>query len=217
MTSDDTGWFRKAFALEANVRRTGSNDDLVFDFAPVMSGYGWVFPKGDHVNIGLYSQDQNEKLNRSRLSDYIAKRFGDDVEAENFVGQHAGFGASQHNVENDRVFLVGDAGGFVDLLTGEGIYGAVISGQAAASSICFELDKKTTAKAAFIDLTANLRKNLHVAERVAASFYANPERGFRAMKTPLLRNTILKSYADGYNLSGLVRVSRRILPPRAGA
>jgi geranylgeranyl reductase family protein len=216
MTSDDTGWFRKAFALEANVRRTGSNDDLVFDFAPVMSGYGWVFPKGDHVNIGLYSQDQNEKLNRSRLSDYIAKRFGDDVEAEHFVGQHAGFGASQHNVENDRVFLVGDAGGFVDLLTGEGIYGAVISGQAAASAICFELDKKTTAKAAFIDLTANLRKNLHVAERVAASFYANPERGFRAMKTPLLRNTILKSYADGYNLSGLVRVSRRILP-RPGA
>jgi geranylgeranyl reductase family protein len=211
MTSDG-GWFRTAFAIEANVRRDAQKDDLVFDFAPVMAGYGWVFPKRDHVNVGLYSMDKNEKLNRSHLSAYIAKRLGVDSKAENFVGQHAGFGAAQHRVESDRVFLAGDAGGFVDLLTGEGIYGAVISGQAAAAAILAELDKKATAKHTFIHLTENLRQNLQIAERIAMSFYANPQRGFRAMKTPLLRSAILKGYADGLDLAALVQKGRRVLP-----
>jgi geranylgeranyl reductase family protein len=211
MTSD-TEWFRTAFAIEANVRRDAQTEDLVFDFAPVMAGYGWVFPKRDHVNIGLYSLDKDEKLNRSRLSAYIAGRFGSDATAESFVGQHAGFGAARHRLENARIFLVGDAGGFVDLLTGEGIYGAVISGQAAAAAIVSALDEKVSARQTFIRLTKNLRENLHVAERIAMSFYASPQRGFRAMKTPVLRSAILKGYADGLDLASLVRKARRVLP-----
>lgn len=208
MTSDGA-WFRTAFAIEANVRRHALKNDLVFDFAPVMAGYGWVFPKRDHVNIGLYSMDKSEKLDRARLSAYIGQRFGVEAKAENFVGQQAGFGAAQHRVENTRAFLVGDAGGFVDLLTGEGIYGAVISGQAAAVAILAELDKKATAKRTFIHRTENLRQNLQIAERLAVSFYTNPQRGFRAMKTPLLRGAILKGYADGLDLAGLVEMARR--------
>ncbi|QNI32050.1 NAD(P)/FAD-dependent oxidoreductase [Alloacidobacterium dinghuense] len=210
MTSD-AGWFRTAFAIEANVKRDSHKEDLVFDFAPVLAGYGWVFPKRDHINVGLYSMDKDEKLNRSRLSAYIAQRFGNDAKAENFVGQHAGFGAAQHRVEKNRVFLIGDAGGFVDLLTGEGIYGAVVSGQAAAAAIVAELERNAAAKETFVQLTASLRKNLQIAERIAGSFYANPQRGFRAMKTPLLRSAILKGYADGLDLSPLVETARRVL------
>jgi geranylgeranyl reductase family protein len=205
MTSRDDSWFRTAFAIEANVPRDAQKEELVFDFAPVMAGYGWVFPKRDHINVGLFSLDKDEKLNRGRLAAYIARRFGDDAKAEKFIGQHAGFGAAHHRVENERVFLVGDAGGFVDLLTGEGIYGAVVSGQAAAAAIVAELEKKATAKEIFIRLTESLRQNLHIAERIAASFYANPQRGFRAMKMPLLRGVIVRSYANGYDLAGLVQ------------
>jgi geranylgeranyl reductase family protein len=215
MTSDG-GWFRTAFAIEANVRRDAQKDDLVFDFAPVMAGYGWVFPKRDHVNVGLYSLDKNEKLNRSRLSAYVASRFGSDAKADNFVGQHAGFGAAQHRIENKCIFLAGDAGGFVDLLTGEGIYGAVISGQAAAAAIISELEQKAPARQTFINLTESLRNNLQIAERTAVSFYANPQRGFRAMKTPFLRSAILKGYADGLDLSVLVQTARRMLPNHRG-
>jgi len=212
----DGGWFRTAFAIEACVPRDAVQDDLVFDFAPVMAGYGWVFPKRDHVNVGLFSFDRDEKLNRSRLSAYIAQRFGEGAQAEKFIGQHAGFGAAQHRVENERVFLVGDAGGFVDLLTGEGIYGAVVSGQAAAAAVLADLEKKATAKETFIRQTENLRKNLHIAERAAASFYANPQRGFSAMKMPLLRSAILKSYADGLDLGAIVQMARRLIPANRG-
>jgi len=210
--TSDAAWFRTAFAIEANVRRDAQKDDLVFDFAPVMSGYGWVFPKREHVNVGLYSLDKDERLNRNRLSAYIAQRFGEAVKAENFIGQHAGFGAAQHRVENDRIFLIGDAGGFVDLLTGEGIYGAVVTGQAAAAAIISELGKKAPATQTFIDLTEGLRQNLKIAENAAVSFYANPQRGFRAMKIPLLRSAILKGYAEGLDLARVVQTARRILP-----
>jgi flavin-dependent dehydrogenase len=56
---------------------------------------------------------------------------------EQVTGQYLGIGAGASVKPDlrDRVFLVGDAGGFVDALTGEGIYGALLSGQAAASAI----------------------------------------------------------------------------------
>ncbi len=88
----------------------------------------------------------------------------------------------------------------------------MISGQAAAGAILAELAEKKSAKEAFIRLTKDLRSNLRIAEHIAVSFYADPKRGFRAMKTPILRSAALKSYADGLNLAGLTRIMRRILP-----
>jgi geranylgeranyl reductase family protein len=176
------GWFRKGLALEANLRRDAGRDELVFDFAPVANGYGWIFPKRDHVNVGLYSMSREGALNRERLVDYISQRFGTAASAENYLGQYLGFGAAQHRVEEGRVFLVGDAGGFVDPLTGEGIYGAVVSGQAAAAAINAELQEGKMAWEMFSCLTEGLRQNLSIAERAANSFYAEPARGLGAMK-----------------------------------
>lgn len=207
----DAAWFRKGLAIEVDVRRNASGDDLVFDFAPVAQGYGWVFPKRDHVNVGLYSIDSDEALSRGRVAAYVAHRFGAEAKVEKFIGQYVGFGAAQFQERAGRVLLVGDAGGFVDPLTGEGIYGAITSGQAAAEAICKALNE-SAAFDLFLRLTSALRQNLRIAERVAVSFYSNPERGFRAMRTPLLRSAILKSYADGFNLSGLIHIARRNQP-----
>src|SRR5580700_3836794 len=47
-------WFWRGFALEARVYPiNGDGSELIFDFAPVRKGYGWVFPKHDHLNVGL--------------------------------------------------------------------------------------------------------------------------------------------------------------------
>ena len=72
----DAPWFRTGLAIKANIYRDARNDDLVFDFAPVASGYGWIFPKRDHVNIDLYRIDPSKHLSRDRLADYIVHRFG---------------------------------------------------------------------------------------------------------------------------------------------
>ncbi|MGA7523319.1 MAG: geranylgeranyl reductase family protein [Acidobacteriaceae bacterium] len=210
-------WFRRGFAMEAQVFPAGDDlADLVFDLAPVQHGYGWIFPKGDHVNVGLYTASAEEKLDRSRLSRYIGDRFG-AVSAEAATGQFLGFGAEDAPVHAGRVFLVGDAGGFADPLTGEGIYGAIASGQAAAAAIQAGVKGRQPAYRAFAALTAPLRQDLRLSASGARWFYGNPDLGFRALTSPVFRGAIINAYANGTRIAALANAVRRFARAFAAA
>lgn len=212
----EPSWFWRAFALEANVPvPDASSHELIFDFATVRDGYGWIFPKGDHVNVGLYSYSPDEKIDRTRLASYIQERFG-DVTAEDVIGQYAGFGAGDHQVEATKIFLVGDAGGFVDPLTGEGIYFAIVSGQAAAQAIHADLRSGIAAHLGFRMATEKLRADLAVSTSGARWFYGHLDQGYRFLSMPLLRSAAVRAFADGVNISKLalrVRKMTRQRPP----
>ncbi len=212
LTDGGKGWFWRAFALEAVVPiAAAAEQELVFDFAPIRDGYGWVFPKGDHVNVGLYSYAPEEKIDRARLAAYIHRRFG-TVSAEDMIGQYAGFGAAQHRILPTRTFLVGDAGGFVDPLTGEGIYFAIASGQAAAEAIEADLKSETTAYERFAQITAKVRADLAVTTSGARWFYSNLDQGYRILSLRLLQSTVLNAFAKGFNPARLAARVRRLLP-----
>src|SRR5262249_13957242 len=49
------GWSFNGFAIELDCVYPGRKVDLEFDFGVVDGGYGWLFPKRDHVNIGLFT------------------------------------------------------------------------------------------------------------------------------------------------------------------
>ena len=294
----DTSWFRTGFAIEANVpySATGRAFPLVFDFAPVPGGYGWLFPRNDHVNVGLYtagpwesdseaqrgaehgSREQERSpslhtsasplstgrssapdapapaehrsaiaaasgpaigpasgpaigpaiLDRAALAGYIAARCGTSVH-ERAVGQYLGFGAASYSPGQGRVLLAGDAAGFVDPLTGEGIYGAIASGQAAAAAIDaslggpgsrshplrrHQLRSHRDAALLYQAGLSRLQADLGVAERAARRFYAQPARGFKWMQMPLVRQAVVYSYSEGASLELLSRSidgARRIL------
>ncbi len=221
-------WYARGFALEAMVPYTAlpaklpagdAADDLVFDFSPIAGGYGWLFPKGDHVNVGIghFVPNSNgkdrpggkvaEKVTRTLLSQYARQKLGIDLAAIHaFVtGQHLGLGGHAY-VPRGRVLLAGDAAGLVDPLTGEGIHSALVSGQAAAAAILetfaslsaiAEGDLLHPTAAAYARHLAPLQETLAFSHRAARSFYATPERGFKVMRTPILRNLVLKTYADG--------------------
>lgn len=182
-------WFRRGFALEAKVYpEDGRGSALIFDFAPVRQGYGWVFPKSDHLNVGLgvYNDSGVEKLDRPRLESYIRERFG-SARAEHVTGQYLGFGAENAPPAQGRVFLIGDAGGFADALTGEGIHGAIASGQAAARAIEGELRGGMRAEQAFAERTVQLRQDLQLSTSGARWFYGNLDLGYRALTAPVFR------------------------------
>jgi geranylgeranyl reductase family protein len=213
--SENDTWFWRAFALEANVRLPGaSSQELVFDFACIRDGYGWIFPKGDHINIGLYSYASDEKIDRDRLAGYIRARYG-DVMGEDVIGQYAGFGAAQHTISATKIFLVGDAGGFVDPLTGEGIYFALVSGQAAAEAILSALGSTVPAHVSFAQNTAKLRADLAITTSGARWFYGNLDRGYRFLSMPLLRGMAVRAFAMGANLSSLAMRVRKLAAVRS--
>jgi geranylgeranyl reductase family protein len=203
-------WLRRGFAVEAAVRTgTGEAAGLSFAFDAVGQGYAWVFPKRDHLNVGLYTESPAEKIDRTRLLAWISGRFGGGASVEHVTGQHLGFGAESAPAAEGRVFLAGDAGGFADPLTGEGIFGAVASGQAAAAAIDAALRRGARAAEVFAQQTAQLRRDLRLSATGARWFYANLDAGFRALTTPLLRGAVIDAYANGTKIAGLAHAVRR--------
>jgi len=201
-------WFSQGFALEVKTAMPRGEIDLTFDFAAVPGGYGWIFPKGDHLNVGIYAPSSATGLTRDRLLSYVSQRVK-TATLDGVIGQYLGIGAGGCETEyvqpemRDRVLLVGDAGGFVDPLTGEGIYGALLSGQAAASAILSERRGEGTAVDAFAAGLNDYRQTLRFSVRAAAAFYANPARGFRAMRVPFVRRSLVKTYTHGLNIKSL--------------
>ncbi|MGH3135937.1 MAG: geranylgeranyl reductase family protein [Gaiellaceae bacterium] len=101
----------------------------------VPGGYGWVFPKGNHANLGVGGWlDEGPRL-REHL-DRLARVHGLDPDALTDVRGHRlpmrRLGAP---AARGRVLLVGDAAGLVDPLSGDGIYEAFVSGRLAAEAI----------------------------------------------------------------------------------
>jgi geranylgeranyl reductase family protein len=217
----DAPWYAKGFALEATVPYSSlpatlpagdAPHDLVFDFAPIPGGYGWLFPKGDHINIGVGafapsdSDAALKQVTRQLLLDYTARKLG-VATLEHITGQYLGMGGERY-VPSGRVLLVGDAAGLVDPLTGEGIHSAVVSGQAAAAGV---LEGASDVAAAYARHLRPLQETLAFSHRAAKAFYREPERGFRAMRLPVLRSLILKTYADGLPQTRLLTALSRLV------
>jgi geranylgeranyl reductase family protein len=223
LTDPAPAWLRRGFALEANVKiDPAAAPPLTFDFAPVRGGYGWLFPRHDHVNVGLYVYEAGRAhgLDRDALADYIEAR-SHTRDFYGFTGQFLGLGAGEHSSSAKRVLLVGDAGGFADPLTGEGIYGAIASGQAAAAAILDATQHATMpgtiASVAFARRTARLRGDLRVATAAARSFYAAPSRAFRLLGYMPVRQAAIQTFSHGSSITALaagVRTLARLLPER---
>jgi flavin-dependent dehydrogenase len=231
--STEPPWYKRGFALEATVPYTAlpailpagdAPHDLLFDFAPLPGGYGWLFPKGDHINIGVgaFSPNPNagwpiharslrmggmqtaeeanlKQVTRALLNQYALKKLG-ITDLPHITGQYLGMGGEAY-VPCGRVLLTGDAAGLVDPLTGEGIHSALVSGQAAAAAI---LSSKSDVAAAYARHLKPLQQTLAFSARAARAFYATPERGFKAMRIPLMRSLVLKTYADGLPYTSLL-------------
>ena len=105
-------------------------------------GYRWIFPKCDHINLGVGFQLDyyRNKLDGAPYEHHLS--FIKQLAAEQVVHgtpDPATFHAFPLPITGpapstyaDRVMLCGDAGGFVNAFTAEGIYYAMVSGECAA-------------------------------------------------------------------------------------
>ncbi len=97
-------------------------------------GVGWSFPKKDRITIGLSAKlSKNENL-REKFQLFLKELgfFEKDMKIE---GQFAPFGDYKKNPGYKNILLCGDAAGYLDPVTGEGIAYALESGFNAALSI----------------------------------------------------------------------------------
>ena len=108
-------------------------------------GYAYIFPKRDHVNIGIgyvlsHYRERVAKspyeLQREFVATLRARGIveGDSVR-NNFTPFIIPVGGPLPEPARGRVLVAGDAGGFVNAFTAEGIYYAMVTGQLAARAI----------------------------------------------------------------------------------
>jgi flavin-dependent dehydrogenase len=128
---------------ETGSRETGGRG--TGNSGPAAEGYAYVFPKRDHVNVGIgyvlshYRSHLNispHALQRTIVTHLRGRGLleGESVR-ENFTPFVIPIGGPLEHVASGRVLVAGDAGGFVNGVTAEGIYYAMVTGELAARAI----------------------------------------------------------------------------------
>jgi geranylgeranyl reductase family protein len=130
----------RGVALEGNVCWGALGRDLYEETAwvelgVVPGGYGWVFPKGDHANLGVGGWLSEGPRLRDHLDVLARKHHVDPARIESVRGHRLPMRKLGTSAAAGRVLLVGDAAGLVDPLSGDGMYEAFVSAELAAEAI----------------------------------------------------------------------------------
>lgn len=128
-----------AVALEGNVACEGGlprrwRQAIGMDLGGIPGGYGWLFPKGDHLNVGVGGWRYLAGELRERLSALCAYYGLPAEQMQDLRGYSLPVRRSGSPLARGRVALAGDAAGLLDPLSGEGIYAAIWSGKTVAAS-----------------------------------------------------------------------------------
>jgi geranylgeranyl reductase family protein len=106
-----------------------------FDFGVVPKGYAWVFPKKDHLSIGVLSMWKNGRNLNKSFNEYLNILAIKKIIRSERHGYKIPVKPRKGSLVKNRVLLVGDAAGLTDPVTAEGISYAIMSGQLAAKAI----------------------------------------------------------------------------------
>jgi geranylgeranyl reductase family protein len=122
-------------ALEANYpHEPRFARGMVLEIAVIRGGYGWVFPKGDHVNVGVGGNGEEGPRLRSELR-RMCEAYGIDPEAARDTrGYRLPLRLSGTRLARGRTAVIGDAAGLVDPFSGDGMYEAFLSAQLVADA-----------------------------------------------------------------------------------
>ncbi len=172
--------FDEAVALEGNVRFADGvpeewRDVVALDLGGLAGGYGWVFPKLDHLNVGVGAWKYAGFTLRSKLAQ-LAERYGFEASTlENLRGHHLPVRVPGTPLARGPAALAGDAAGLVDPLSGEGIHMAFVSGKLAAEQALRVLSGEAEDMTAYEALVeTQLQPELTVSRRLQELFNFAP-------------------------------------------
>jgi geranylgeranyl reductase family protein len=136
-------------ALEGNVANgavpTGRYAGLaVIELGCIAGGYGWVFPKGDHVNVGVGGWEHEGPHLREHLWRLCNEHGIERESVESVRGYRLPLRRPGSIPARGRVLLVGDAAGLVDPLSGDGMFEAFVSGRLATDAVLDVLAARRT-------------------------------------------------------------------------
>ncbi len=208
-------------ALEGNVdyrrlTRARYEHRAVVELADIPGGYAWVFPKGDHVNVGVGAWSTEGK----RLRDHLARlceAHGIPLDAvHGLVGHRLPLRRPGTPVAGERALLVGDAAGLIDPVSGDGMYECFVSAGLAAATIRDLLAGSSSSLAGYSAALDAALGPLHRASwSLKRALDRWPRLSWRIARTELLWRSVerllLGELAAPREAQGLARVPLRLL------
>jgi geranylgeranyl reductase family protein len=178
-------------ALEANVPYGVVREDeyrglLCLELANVPGGYGWVFPKGDHVNVGVGGWEREGPRLREHLARFCREYGIPETSLEDVRGYRLPLVKPGARLAKGRVALLGDAAGLVDPLSGDGIYEAFLSAKLATEAVLAgDLEGYDR------ELRRTLSSQLSAAWGAKVALDRFPRLTYAVVRTPFLWNAVV--------------------------
>ncbi|GGU76420.1 hyaluronate lyase [Streptomyces albospinus] len=104
---------------------------VLIDWGPMPGSYGWVFPKGDTLTVGVISARGEGAATKRYLEDFIGRLGLAGFEPRISSGHLTRCRAEDSPLSRGRVLVCGDAAGLLEPWTREGISFALRSGRLA--------------------------------------------------------------------------------------
>jgi len=202
-------------AIEGNIgydhlRTDSYRGCAVLELGVVPGGYGWVFPKGDHVNVGLGGWEREGPRLRGHLRD-LCDAHGiayDDLEA--LRGYRLPLRSAGSTLARGRAALIGDAAGLVDPVSGDGMFEGFLSGKLASEAVLDLLAGRAGSLEPYGErLTRTLATHLWASWGVKAALDRFPRATFRIARSRVVWRTVERlvrgDIADVRGARGLAR------------
>lgn len=210
--------------LERTAEDVYKGTECLLDLGAGPGGYGWIFPKVDHLNVGLYRLPGTSVRGfRQELESFIESR------TELRGRKRIGLAAHPIPVEpiqplispGGRVLLAGDAAGLAEAFYGEGMAHALMSGRMAAESI-LEFLADTAPLASYRNRLRPIFREMRDSRRLASLFFGAPHFGFqRFARNRLTSDLFLRLLTGGLSYRSCMISAALLLPwtwvgPRLG-
>jgi geranylgeranyl reductase family protein len=205
-------------ALEGNVPDAEDRfrGRLALEFGVVPGGYGWVFPKGDHVNVGVGGWTREGPQLRAhlrRLCDEHGLRW---ERVESLRGHRLPMRRPAARLARGRVAVVGDAAGLVDPFSGDGIFEALVSARLASAAVLDLLNGRAAALDPYHDaLTSRLARLASFSWSLKSAVDRFPRLSLAAVRLPpawpVIEAIVRGDVDDAGSVRGPARAPIRLL------
>ena len=187
---EDTRKLIPALEYEVEVSEKDFNrlsKNVRFDIDAVPFGYGWSFPKKNHLSLGVLTTKKGKINLKEYYKKYLQTLGITDIIKEDAHGFQIPIAPRTDGFVKQNVFLIGDAAGFAEPITAEGISNAILSGKYVAEAIIESNLTKEIAEKIYIEkLNIKLLPELKSGVMLSKFFYSNNA----------VRNYILKKYGQ---------------------
>lgn len=164
---------------------------LMFIFGEIRTGYLWIFPKSDHLSIGIGAIRPRPGELQSTL-ERVMTRYGISINGQPQKGHPIPIYIRREPISTDRTLLVGDAAGLADPFSGEGIRFAIKSGRLAAEAI---LSGHPARYAASVE--RQIGRNHSLGILLANLFYSHPRTCFAlGVRNPFVTRALVEMLDD---------------------